>query len=439
MEILSFIGIIIFLYIIHFYFRYYTRPNPLPGPFPLPFIGTILQIGLNPRKWAEKNLDDSIDMWEFYVGPFRVVIVCDAKYVDKIYLSYRDTNRLYRESKFSNRKIAAYDEFGISKGVIFNGVFHKWKRLRQFVTKVLMSKKYHYGFINSVQEIFKEYENQWDKNDVVTLDISSWVSYYKTKLTITTVIGQPLYNLSSFESISKAASEYIAMMLFVILIPKFISRIVMSIGFRNMKKSSIFLNGTMHEIILKRRNEIKNGSPTNFNLLDLLLISNSSNDSDEYIEGEKPMDDDEIEINLVEITAVSIDTTSSTFCFIIYNVAKNPSIYKKLRAQILEVFGSNTNSMVTYEDLERCYYIDALIKETLRHSNPAPYVLRVLDGYESTDKIHWPSGTWFFVDNHRIMNNSNYWNEPTYFNPDRFLSKEHGGTDEFNNICKNGY
>ncbi|CAG8790212.1 10482_t:CDS:2, partial [Dentiscutata erythropus] len=427
MVILTFVGIIFFLYITHFYFHYYTRPNPLPGPFPLPFIGTLLQIGLNPRKWAEKNLDDSIDMWELYVGPFRVIVVCDAKYVDKIYLSYRDTQSLYSESKFFKRSIAAYDEFGVLKGVIFNGLFHKWKRLRQFVTKVLMSKKYHLGFINSAQEIFREFENEWDKNDVVTLDISNWITYYKAKLTITTVIGQALYNLSSFESISKAASEYMAMLAFMVLIPKSISKLV-SIGFGGMKKKSIFLNGTMHKIILNRRIEIKNGSPTNFNLLDLLLISNLSNDSEVYIEGEQPMNDDEIMVNLAEITAASIDTTSSAFCFLIYNVVKNPSILKELRAQILEVFGSNTNSKITYEDLERCHYIDALIKETLRHSNPIPYNLRLLDGNESIDKFQWPSGTWFFIDDHRIMNNSNYWNEPTRFNPDRFLSKEHGGT-----------
>ncbi|RIB30548.1 cytochrome P450 [Gigaspora rosea] len=151
------------------------------------------------------------------------------------------------------------------------------------------------------------------------------------------------------------------------------------------------------------------------------------------------MNDEEIEGNLAEITAVSIETTASALSFLIFNVVKNPLILEKLHAEILKVFGSDINSTITYEALESCRYLDGLIKELLRHSNPGPFNLRVLESYENVGNYHWSPGTWFFVDNHRIMNNSKYWNEPMKFNPDRFLSEEHGGTNEFRNMCKNGY
>ncbi|RIB14792.1 cytochrome P450, partial [Gigaspora rosea] len=192
-------------------------------------------------------------------------------------------------------------------------------------------------------------------------------------------------------------------------------------------------------IIQNRRDEIRNGSTTNFNLLDLLLITNLSNDSEEYIEYEQSLNDEEIEGNLVEITAASIEMTKNALSFLVYNVAKNPLILEKLRAEILKVFGSDTNLMITYEALENCRYLDALVKELLRHSNPGPYNLRVLDSYECVGNYHFSPGTWFWLDHHRIMNDSNHWKEPTKFNPDRFLSEENGGTGEFNKICKNGY
>ncbi|CAG8853420.1 19403_t:CDS:2, partial [Gigaspora margarita] len=235
-----------------------------------------------------------------------------------------------------------------------------------------------------VQKIFKEFEEDWDKNYVVTFDFSKWASLYKSQVTIATIIGQPLYNLSSYDSISKAANAYMAMFTVLVLMPKAISSIAMYFGFNTIKKYSIFLNGTIRNIIENRRNELKNGSTANFNLLDLLLITNSSNDSDEYIEGEQPMDD-----------------TASGLCFIAYNIAKNPLTLEKLRAEILKIFGSDTTSMITYEDLERCRYIDALVKEMLRHSNPAPFNLRVLDDYESVGDCLWSPGTWFWPDHHR--------------------------------------
>ncbi|CAG8693756.1 653_t:CDS:2, partial [Cetraspora pellucida] len=385
-----------------------------------------------------KNLNESIDIWEFYIGPFRVVTICNAKYLDKIYLSYKESKNLSKESKFFKRNIAAYDEVGILKGLIFNNVFHKWKRSRQFVTKVLMSKIYHYGFINNAQKIFKEFEENWDENKEVILDFSTWVSCYKAQITIVTVFGQQLYNLPSFDIISKASSEYMALLAFLVFVPRCVSSIIMLLGFNTMKKRSIFLNGTVHNIIQKRRKEIENGSPTNFNLLDLLLTSNLLNES-ENIKGEEPLNNEEVENNLAEITATSIETTSSALCFLIYNVAKNSSVIEKIRAEILKVFGSDTNAIITYETLESCRYIEAVAKETLRVANPVPYNLRILDGEESVGKFHWPSGTWFWIDHHRIMNDPNHLNEPKKFNPDRFLNEEYGGTGEFNKIRKNGY
>ncbi|CAG8635917.1 15152_t:CDS:2 [Cetraspora pellucida] len=438
MEIVIFAGIIISLYISYFYFHYFTRPNPLPGPFPFPFIGTLFQIGVDPCKWGEKNLNDSIDLWEFYVGPFRVITIRDAKYLDKIYLSYNEAKNLSKESKFFKRNTAAYDEVGILNGIVLNSVYHKWKRSRQFVTKVLMSKKYHYGFINSVQNIFKEYEVYWDENKEVTLDFSTWVYNYKAQVSVMTVIGQQLYNLPSLDLISKAASEYIAMFAFLVFVPKIVSRILMLIGFNTMKKRSIFLNGTIKNVVQKRREEIENGSPTNFNLLDLLLTSNLLNDS-ESIKGEEPFTNEEVVTNLAEITATSIETTSSALCFLVYNVAQNPSVIEKIRAEILKVFGPDTNTIITYETLGRCHYIEAAIKEALRITSPVPYNLRILDGEESVGKFHWPSGTWFWINHHRIMNDPNNFNEPKKFNPDRFLDEEYGGTGEFKNIPKNVY
>ncbi|CAG8840262.1 20561_t:CDS:1, partial [Racocetra persica] len=179
------------------------------------------------------------------------------------------------------RIIGSFDEFDVLNGTVFNNNSQKWKRNRQFVTKALMSKKYHLGFISNVQKLFKDFENQWDSG--VILDFSTWMSCYKTQITVETVIGKRSYDAESIYTISKGATEYIAMFAFLFFTPRYICNIIMTLWFKSMKQNSIFFNGTIGNIIQELRDEIAKGSSISFNLLDLLLISNTHNDS-EYIE-----------------------------------------------------------------------------------------------------------------------------------------------------------
>ncbi|RIB08604.1 cytochrome P450, partial [Gigaspora rosea] len=438
--VISFIALFICFYIARFYYCYFTRPNPLPGPFPLPLLGTLLQIKVDPHRWFDKHLEKSLDLWEFYLGNFRVIVIRNSDYLDKL-----DIFKPFDKTKFFKRYFTGPDNFNTTSSFIFNNDYHKWRRNRQFLTKVLMSKKFQNGFIDSVQGIFKRAEKQWEGKNSVTFDLSKWMSCYKTDISSITLIGRPSYSLALFDNndnsestkslveeslkLTKAVPAYMAMLTLMLYVPKYVFSIVM-LGFKTMMKNNVMFNGTVDHIIKKRRKEIEDGSPVNFNFLDLLLISNSSHDSQNFEDDELPMNDSEIKAILAEVLAASIESTVSAVCLLVYNVAKNPKVLEKIRAEILNVFGLDENIIITYENLERCHYIEAVINESLRYSTPLPANLRVLEGDETIGNHYWPSGTWFWADNERIMNHPNNWNKPEYFNPDRFLSKELGGTGE---------
>ncbi|CAG8717494.1 110_t:CDS:2, partial [Dentiscutata erythropus] len=183
-------------------------------------------------------------------------------------------------------------------------------------------------------------------------------------------------------------------------------------------------------IIKKRRQEIENGSPVNFNILDLLLVSNTPRDIENF-EDEPPMNDIGIKALFAEAIAETIAASVETQCrLFLYNVAKNPKVLEKIRAEILDVFGLDKNLTIPYESLEKCHYIDAVVNESMYSKAPAPANMRIIEGDEVIGEHYWQSGTWFWVNNDRIMNHPNNWNEPEYFNPDRFLNKELGGTCE---------
>ncbi|CAG8735123.1 6350_t:CDS:2, partial [Racocetra persica] len=58
--------------------------------------------------------------------------------------------------------------------------------------------------------------------------------------------------------------------------------------------------------------------------------------------------------------------------FLLYNILKNPKVIAKIHKEIDEVFGPDPTIELTFEKLENCHYIDALIKESLRHTPLVP-------------------------------------------------------------------
>ena len=54
------------IYIAQFYYKYFTRKLPLPGPLPLPLVGNLLQVGLNPAKYAMDHHHEFGDMFEIW-------------------------------------------------------------------------------------------------------------------------------------------------------------------------------------------------------------------------------------------------------------------------------------------------------------------------------------------------------------------------------------
>ena len=63
------------------------------------------------------------------------------------------------------------------------------------------------------------------------------------------------------------------------------------------------------------------------------------------------------------------DTTAGLLSFAVFELAKNPQIWTKLRAEINEHFGLGEESRVneiTFQSLKRCEYLKAVLNETLR-------------------------------------------------------------------------
>ncbi|KAF0445751.1 cytochrome P450 [Gigaspora margarita] len=163
---ITFIWLIIGFYIARFYYCYFTRPNPLPGPFSLPLL-----------------------------------VIRNSNYLDKL-----DIFKPLDKTKYFKRNFSGSLKFNTSSSFIFNNDYHKWRRNRQFLTKILMSKKFQYGFIYSIQEIFKRAEKQWEGKNCVEFGLSKWMSCYQTDVSSITLIGRPSYSLALFDNTDNSES-----------------------------------------------------------------------------------------------------------------------------------------------------------------------------------------------------------------------------------------
>ncbi|PVI06909.1 cytochrome P450 52A12 [Periconia macrospinosa] len=82
---------------------------------------------------------------------------------------------------------------------------------------------------------------------------------------------------------------------------------------------------------------------------------------------ESTRDPIELRNHLINILLAGRDTTASSLSFTFLELIRNPHIYAKLRAVILEHFGTYQNPRnITFESLKGCNYLQWLLQESLR-------------------------------------------------------------------------
>ncbi|ODV77204.1 CYP52A13 protein [Suhomyces tanzawaensis NRRL Y-17324] len=83
---------------------------------------------------------------------------------------------------------------------------------------------------------------------------------------------------------------------------------------------------------------------------------------------------------LLNILVAGRDTTAGLLSFAFYELARNPEVWRKLKEEIYEKFGSGDDARIdeiTFESLKKCEYLKAVINETLRLYPSVPQNFRV--------------------------------------------------------------
>ncbi|GKY96261.1 hypothetical protein MPSEU_000585700 [Mayamaea pseudoterrestris] len=116
------------------------------------------------------------------------------------------------------------------------------------------------------------------------------------------------------------------------------------------------------------------------------------------------------------------DTTATTISWAVWLLAQKPEVLAKVRAELKENgIWTDAAKPPTYNDLQKCVYLEAVIKETLRLYPPATGVSRMTDDTNEEWNGYRLSGAVLIMGIYAMGRHPLIWKEPEVFRPERFL------------------
>ncbi|CAG8702759.1 15417_t:CDS:2 [Cetraspora pellucida] len=350
----------------------------------------------------------------------RNIWLCNPSLVEKLFTNSTKTNFFCRALSTNGFK-----ELGMHKvGIGFNRDFESWKYNRRILNYTLTNIKVLKGYMNAVKNLFVEIEGYWkdlnfenneeskEINEFV-IDFSQWMRRFITDLALNMNLGDHAFSMAGYYNFlsknkKKRTSEIIES-------EKFIKSFVTWLRFQSNYN---WLTNEFSRIIQKRKQEIENvplDKLDRYDVLNTLLTVNKAQE----LKGNNGMAIRSM--NESEIFGVLLE-------FFVAGVETHPSVKQKLIQEIDSVFPTTLPSSdnITYEKLmNNLPYCDAIVKETSRLKTNPPINPRELYEQDEIGGYTIPKGATVIASVDAIHLHKDYWEKPTEFIPERFLSNDY--------------
>jgi len=443
------ISLTIVTYVIQFYINYFNRKSKLPGPLPVPILGNLHQIGNDFPLAAESFRQKYGDLYEFYMGSTRHVVISRADLAEKVWgpLSIKNTKFIMR-----NAYSEGVDELGLgTRGMVLNRDIESWSFNRKFLVQSTSSPSFLREAIKLTSKVNEEVFKYWRIMEKVGMPISipDWMDVIGIDVVVTTATGKRMsstaelfnkLNVNEQKSeikgmwnngikFAEAIFTYNESMAFMMLLSPFIRRNFP--GFKSINQKYLdnktWINDQLEKMISEKRKEIENtplDQPLEPSILTILLTTNTERDLEKISVGknDQPLANDQLSSILREVFTGGLDTTSNTISYVIYFIAKYRDIYLKIRDEVLKVYGTLDNPNIVLESFEKLKYMDAVIQESIRSFPTISVISRAATEDVDFDGFTIEADTTVYTNLKALSNNPKYFTDPEKFNPDRFLN-----------------
>ncbi|CAH1117698.1 unnamed protein product [Phaedon cochleariae] len=125
---------------------------------------------------------------------------------------------------------------------------------------------------------------------------------------------------------------------------------------------------------------------------------------------------------LLDMYLIGANATAHTAAFLLYHLSRNPRCQIKIHEEVRK-YPEN----IGRDDLKKMKYLQACIKESLRLDPPIPILSRVLSNDITIHHYRIPKGTHILFASHLNKMGNEYFEDSSWFKPERWFSDEHGG------------
>lgn len=359
------------------------------------------------------------------------------------------------DKSFSNRPSTLSTKYMLNdtNSVVFSPYGTYWREMRKILVQKLLISNQRSEALKNLKT--KEIDNSFVKlNDLCNNDVSGG----GTKVRMDEWLANMMFNIIAritfgyqsgggdapgASTTSKNVERYKKTLdeMFVVLATRFaVSDIFPSLEFidrlRGLVKDMKILGDELNSIagcFIEEHRQKRRES-----LSSLLSLSNESvGDEQDFIDvllsimdqSRLPGDDPDfiIKIMILEAFAGGTDSLSATLTWVLSLLLNHPNVLKRAREEIDRHV--ENGKQVEVSDIPKLGYIDAIIKETMRLYPVGALSERYTTEECEVGRFNVPAGTRLLVNIWKIHRDPSVWENPSDFQPERFLCSDKVGVD----------
>ncbi|KAI8325003.1 lanosterol 14-alpha demethylase erg11, partial [Martensiomyces pterosporus] len=380
--------------------------EPPVVPYYVPFIGSMVEFGMHPINFIRKNQKIHGNFFTFLMFGRRMTVCVDI-----------DGNDFVFNAKHSS--VTAEDAYNsltkpvFGEGVVYdvpNAVLMEQKRMVKAGLSIENFRSYIPIFI---EEINQYVDKHWTKQED-TVDLLQSISEMIIMTASHTLLG-PEIRSKLYEGVADLYHTLDSCFTPI----HFLFEWLPLPSYYASDKAHAALDDIFASVIKERREhpEVKHTD-----MLDVLMNS-------KYKSG-KPLDDKQVGNMLIALLMAGQHTSAATTTWAIFNLAQNPDVSVKARAEIEELIGQKLVGKdipePTYEQIKDFGTLDNVVRETLRIRSPLVQIMRKVIKPVAIPNTNYviPAGNFIVASPAVSATDEKYYKSAEDWVPDRWNSTE---------------